>query len=160
MKIKHPRSQTFFWIVALAAFTAIAPRAASAQPTSATGIPRNQLIQPAALHRELQAGHHPLLLQVGSRMLFDEAHIPGSEYAGPASRPAGLDALRRRVAALPRSRPIVLYCGCCPWDHCPNVAPAWALLHHMGFTQVRVLYLAHNFGADWVNQGYGAQGAQ
>lgn len=154
----HPRN--WLSLVMLAALAALLPPALVAQPVSAARIPAAQLIQPQALHRELQAGRHPLIFQVGSRMLFDEAHIPGSEYIGPASIPQGLQALRRRVAALPRSTPIVVYCGCCPWDHCPNIAPAWLLLHQMGFTHARALYLAHNFGADWVSPGYGAQGAR
>jgi 3-mercaptopyruvate sulfurtransferase SseA len=125
---------------------------------SATTIPQNQLVQPADLNRELQANPHDLLiLQVGSRVLFEESHIPGSEYAGPGSRPAGLDAIRKRVASLPRTQSIVIYCGCCPWDKCPNMAPAWQLLQQMGFTHVRALYIANNFGADWVAEGYRAE---
>ena len=54
-----------------------------------------------------------------------------------------------------RAKPyIVLYCGCCPWGRCPNVGPAYKLLLDMGFTRVKVLYLADNFGADWVNKGF------
>jgi thiosulfate/3-mercaptopyruvate sulfurtransferase len=155
-----PRRRNWIWLFALAGWAVFLLPARAAEPVSATQIPRNQLIQPAALHRELQAGHPPLILQVGSRMLFAEAHIPGAEYAGPAATPQGLDALRHRVANLSRSQPIVLYCGCCPWEHCPNIAPAWLLLHRMGFTHARALFLAHNFGADWVRQGYGAKGAQ
>lgn len=128
---------------------------------SATTIPQDQLIEPADLSRQLQSHPHDLLvLQVGSRVLFQEAHIPGSEYAGPASRPAGLDAIRARVANLPRTQSIVIYCGCCPWDKCPNIAPAWQLLHQMGFTDVRALYIANNFGTDWVARGYGAEKSQ
>lgn len=123
---------------------------------SATEIPRDRLIQPEQLNRELQTheDHAPLILQVGSHVLFEEAHIPGAEYAGPDSRPAGLNLLRSRVARLPRTSAIVIYCGCCPWGHCPNIGPAWRLLHQMGFTQVRALYIADNFGADWVDRGY------
>ena len=128
---------------------------------SATTIPAKALVEPEAFHQELQAHPHAyLILQVGSRLLFDEAHIPDSEYAGPASTPAGLAALRTRVAGLPRGRAIVLYCGCCPWGHCPNIAPAWDLLQQMGFTRVRVLHLADNFGADWAARGYGAERGQ
>jgi 3-mercaptopyruvate sulfurtransferase SseA len=125
---------------------------------SATIIPKDALVQPEALHREVQANPHAaLILQVGSRIMFDEDHIPGAEYAGPGSRLEGLQALRARVQGLPRTSAMVLYCGCCPWEKCPNVAPAWALLHGMGFTHVRVLYIAQNFGADWVTRGYGAE---
>ena len=125
---------------------------------SATTIPKDALIQPEALHQELEANPHAaLIVQVGSRMMFDQEHIPGAVYAGPGSQAEGLQALRARVEGLPRMGAIVLYCGCCPWEKCPNVAPAWALLHGMGFTQVRVLYIAQNFGADWVARGFGAE---
>lgn len=114
------------------------------------------LMQPEALNRVLHGPESakPLVLQVGSHVLFSEAHIPGSEYAGPGSSSDGLTTLRNRVKALPRSKFIVLYCGCCPWNRCPNVGPAYTLLHGMGFTRVKVLYIADNFGTDWVNQGY------
>jgi thiosulfate/3-mercaptopyruvate sulfurtransferase len=87
-------------------------------------------------------------------VLFEQAHIAGSEYDGPGSQQAGLDQLKKRVAALPKDKAIVLYCGCCPWNRCPNVAPAFRLLQGMGFTQVKVLYIANNFGADWAEKGY------
>lgn len=135
-------------------------RAQQSPPLSAAAIPQDQLVRPAQLHRELQSHHAPLILQVGSHVLFDEAHIRGAEYAGPASRPEGLALLRNRVASLPRDRAIVLYCGCCPWDRCPNIAPAWRLLHQMGFTHLRVLYIAQNFGADWADRGYAVEKSQ
>jgi rhodanese-related sulfurtransferase len=129
-------------------------------PTSGAGsalsVPQAQLIQPEALNHLLQAkaADKPLMLQVGSHVLFAEAHIPGSEYAGPGSQSAGLELLHSKVAALPKDRAIVLYCGCCPWNRCPNLGPAYQQLHDMGFTNVKVLYLADNFGANWVDKGY------
>lgn len=94
------------------------------------------------------------MIQVGSHVLFTQAHIPGSEYVGPASTDHGLQQLRKRVASLPRTKIIILYCGCCPWSHCPNVKPADDALRTLGFTNVKVLYIAENFGANWVDQGY------
>ena len=87
-------------------------------------------------------------------MLFVQAHIPGSEYAGPGEEDAGLKALRARVAKLPRETSIVVYCGCCPWDHCRNIGGAFATLQSLGFTDVKVLYLESDFGSNWVDQGY------
>jgi hypothetical protein len=114
-----------------------------------------QIIQPEDLVKVLQSkGKKPLLLQIGSRVLYAQAHIPGSEYIGAGSTPDGLRQLRKRVESLPRAQPIVLYCGCCPWSHCPNVHPAYEELNSMGFTQVKVLYILNNFGADWVQKGY------
>ncbi len=60
------------------------------------------------------------------------------------------------MASLPKDKQIVLYCGCCPWNRCPNVGPAYKRLHDLGFTNVKVLYIANNFGDDWVNKGYPA----
>ncbi|MFZ0800384.1 MAG: rhodanese-like domain-containing protein, partial [Terriglobales bacterium] len=91
---------------------------------------------------------------VGSHQLFLQAHIPASEYLGAGSTTEGIQNLRRRVSALPKNTSIVLYCGCCPWRHCPNVNPAYDALQQMGFTNVKVLFLANNFGADWVDKGY------
>ncbi len=129
---------------------------AGAAGQAAASIPAASLLQPAQLASLLHDPHSPkpLLLQVGFRTLYDQAHIPGSEYAGPASSDAGLQALRARVARLPKDAPIVLYCGCCPWSRCPNVAAAFDALRALGFGSVQVLYIADNFGADWVDKGY------
>jgi rhodanese-related sulfurtransferase len=140
-------------VLAMAAATVLATAVVAYQATS---IPGSRLIQPADLVKMLQApkGEKPLMIQVGSHVLYEEAHIPGSEYIGPASREVGLQQLRKRVEPLPRTKLVVLYCGCCPWSHCPNVKPAADLLQSMGFSNVKVLYIADNFGADWVDKGY------
>jgi thiosulfate/3-mercaptopyruvate sulfurtransferase len=125
------------------------------QHIPASSIPVADLIQPADFAAALQsAAPKPLILQVGSRVLFAQAHITSSEFAGPANQSAGIDALKTRVAALPKDSAIVLYCGCCPWDRCPNIAAAYNLLHAEGFTNVKALYIADNFGNNWVNKGY------
>jgi len=119
-------------------------------------IPASRLVNPGELVKILQSanGEKPLMIQVGSHVLYSQAHIPGSEYIGPASSDNGLQSLRKRVESLPRNKFIVLYCGCCPWSHCPNIQPADDALHAMGFSNVKVLYIANNFGADWVEKGY------
>ncbi len=122
----------------------------------AISLPSSQLIKPEELVKILQSskGEKPLMIQVGSHVLYQQAHIPGSEYIGPASSESGLQQMRKRVEPLPRNKFIVIYCGCCPWSHCPNVKPADDALRAMGFTNVRVLHVANNFGTDWVDKGY------
>jgi len=121
----------------------------------AANVPATRQISPQALVKLFQDGKEkPLVIQVGSHVLYTQAHIPGSEYIGPAANQMALDKLRKRVEPLPRTTVIVLYCGCCPWSHCPNVVPADQLLAGMHFTNVKVLYIANNFGADWVDKGY------
>jgi thiosulfate/3-mercaptopyruvate sulfurtransferase len=122
----------------------------------ASSIPASRLINPEELVKILQSpkGEKPLLIQVGSHVLYEQAHIPGSEYIGPASREIGILQLRKRVEPLPRNKFIVIYCGCCPWNHCPNVKPAADVLQALGFTNAKVLYISDNFGANWVDKGY------
>ena len=114
------------------------------------------IIAPEELVKILQSpkGEKPLVLSVGPYVMYLQAHIPGAEYIGPGSTTNGLEQLRKRVASLPHNKYIVLYCGCCPWGHCPNVDPAYRELQGLGFTKVKVLYIANNFGADWVSKGY------
>jgi len=131
------------------------PRQSQAGSTKQS-VPFAALIEPEDLARILQSprGQKPLILQVGVRLLYREGHIPGAEYIGPASRDEGLRQLRQRVSSLARSKPIVLYCGCCPWSRCPNVQPAYEALRTLGFTQVKVLHLDQNFGTNWVAKGF------
>ena len=70
---------------------------------------------------------------------------------------AGLALLEKAVSLLPKSKFIVIYCGCCPWNRCPNVGPAFKRLADLGFTNVKVVYFANNFGDDWVSKGYPTQ---
>ena len=128
--------------------------AAFAQSELGPGSPH--LINPEELLKLLQstAGDKPLILNVGPWLLYRQAHIPGAEYIGSPSDKQASEQLRKRVQPLPRNKSIILYCGCCPWSHCPNVRPAYSELHAMRFSNVKVLYIANNLGADWVDKGY------
>jgi thiosulfate/3-mercaptopyruvate sulfurtransferase len=129
------------------------PATATAQ--SATAIPRENLILPEALSKLLARGvANPLVLQVGSHVMYSQAHIRGAKYAGPGSTATGLRLLEDKVAGLSKSASILLYCGCCPWDRCPNAGAAFHHLHELGYSNVKVLFIAHNFGADWVQKVY------
>jgi len=139
-------------VALLMSFAVIAVVQAASQASS---IPTAHLINPADLLQAIQAGKEkPLMIQVGSHVLYSQAHIPESEYIGPASSEAGLQQLRQRVSTLSKNKGIVLYCGCCPWSHCPNVKPAYDALTSLGFSNVKVLYISNNFGTDWVDKGY------
>lgn len=127
----------------------------SPEPASASSIPQDHLMQATELVHILSSGKQPpLILQVGSRIFFAEAHIKSALYSGPGSQPAGLQLLESIVAKEDKNRPIVLYCGCCPWNRCPNVGPAFKRLRELGYSQIKVLYLPGNFGDDWVAKGY------
>lgn len=127
----------------------------SAFAFQASAIPPARRMEPEELMKVLATkGEKPLLIHVGFHVLYLQAHIPNSEYIGPTRDPAALDQLRARVKSLPRNKFIVIYCGCCPWDHCPNVKPAHDALVAMGFTNVKVLHVADNIATDWIDLGY------
>jgi hypothetical protein len=96
----------------------------------------------------------PTVICVGFKFLYDSAHIPGSLYFGPGREGNGIVSLAKWAGNAPKNKPVVLYCGCCPWAQCPNIMPAYTALKKMGFSQVKVLRINQNFGADWVNKGF------
>jgi thiosulfate/3-mercaptopyruvate sulfurtransferase len=119
-----------------------------------------QVLQAADLVRELgntKRETAPTIVYVGFRTLFEGGHVPEAFFHGTASTEKGLAELKKWVATLPLSANLVIYCGCCPFDHCPNIRPAYTALRDMGFTHVRVLVLPTSFAADWVEKGYPIQ---
>ncbi|HKD82591.1 MAG TPA: rhodanese-like domain-containing protein [Candidatus Angelobacter sp.] len=140
-------------MVAAAVFTAaIMIRAYAAAP--AGDIPSGNVIQPQELAQALKSAQKPVVLYTGPEEFYAQAHIPGAENIGPAGKPEGMKKLRARAASLSKDMPVVIYCGCCPWDHCPNIRPAFAELKKLGFSKVRVLYLATSLGVDWKDKGF------
>lgn len=150
------RSNRFATALCVAILLCSASWVAYGQSGKASGIPAADLIQPSELAQTLKSptDEKPLVLQVGSHILFAEAHIPGAEYAGAAAQEEGLRALKERASKLDRARFVVIYCGCCPWSKCPNIWPAYQQMKSLGFTHLKVLYVADNFGTDWVDKGY------
>ena len=116
-----------------------------------------QRLEPKALLSQLAKGAKgpkPLLLHVGFPVLYGQAHIPGSVFAGPGNGSAGLTKLESALKGVPKDRPVVIYCGCCPWDRCPNVGPAFERTMALGYKDVKVLIIPHNLGEDWADLGY------
>jgi hypothetical protein len=107
--------------------------------------------------RNAKGGSAPTIIYVGFRTLFEGGHVPNASFHGTASKAEGLAELKKWISTLPRSTDLVIYCGCCPFDRCPNIRPAYTALHEMGFTQLRVLVLPTSFAADWVEKGYPMQ---
>ena len=112
--------------------------------------PVTQLIQPADLAARL-AHHPPPIFQVGFEALYHGAHIPGAVFAGPGTKP---EVLLAAVAKLAKKSEIILYCGCCPWEHCPNIQPAAKTLAEHGYTNLRLLEIPTNLKTDWIDKGF------
>ncbi|HVY75621.1 MAG TPA: hypothetical protein VG890_12360 [Puia sp.] len=110
-----------------------------------------QLIAPAELANIMKDTRvkQPMILSVGPG-----AVISGSMDMGPAHEKRGLGKLRSELENLPKDTDIVIYCGCCPFDRCPNIRPAFALLNEMKFQHARLLNIEHNIKTDWIDKDY------
>ena len=111
----------------------------------------SQLMAPAELAAVLSNpnGKKPIVYSVGPGAL-----IKGSIDMGPAHEAENLEKLKQALGKLPRNADIVIYCGCCPFERCPNIRPAFTLLNELKFTQAHLLNIEHNIKADWVSKGY------
>src|SRR5215471_8027968 len=115
-----------------------------------------QTVQPADFAKELQQKKdpYPVVIYVGVKTLYEGAHIPGALLYGPSSAAQGLADLKKFAATLSKNSDVLLYCGCCPLEKCPNLRPAFRALQGIGFARLRVLLLPTSFNADWVEKGF------
>jgi hypothetical protein len=111
---------------------------------------QQQLLEPKELAQVLQSSEDSLvIISLGAGGI-----IPGSRDTGPSGEKEGLNTLKKELERLPKDSDIVIYCGCCPFDICPNVRPAFALLNEMNFTSHQLLNLRDNIKVDWIDKGY------
>jgi rhodanese-related sulfurtransferase len=135
--------------------------AACAGDTAGTGSSSEpwgeNIVKPADLVAELakaSGADKPVVVCTAPPFLYHAGHVPGAVLHGPMTSPSVIDELTAWAQPLPRPSDIVIYCGCCPMEQCPNIRPAYKVLKDLGFTRVRVLILPDNFATDWVGRGY------
>ncbi len=111
----------------------------------------DQLMEPARLASMLKdsSAELPLIYCVGPSAL-----IPESKGFGEAHKDSALAAFKSQLQKLSKDTSLVIYCGCCPFEDCPNVRPAFSLLEEMGFQEHRLLNLSTSLKADWMDKGY------
>jgi hypothetical protein len=147
------------FLLALALVTVHLPPIHGQEKKAADPWPSSETMQPAQLAKMLTDKYVsvPTLVFVGFRSLYAGGHVPDASFHGTASTEQGLAELKAWAASLPRSTELVIYCGCCPMDKCPNVRPAYTALSGMGFKKLRVLILPTSFAVDWADKGYPMQ---
>ncbi len=88
MRVNVSRILTVLGLVLLCG---LAPaRAQAAEPATMTAAELAAMLKKPASAR-------PLVIQVGFKVMYEQAHIPGSEYIGPGSDGDGIGQLRKRV---------------------------------------------------------------
>jgi hypothetical protein len=118
---------------------------------------KDQLMEPSELAAILnnKSAHQPMIFSVGFA-----AGIKNSIVEGPARDSANLAKWKMQLQKIPKNTELVIYCGCCPFDHCPNVRPAFKVLNEMSFSNAKLLDLSHNIRVDWINKGYPTDNSQ
>ena len=137
----------FIALLLLFAGTAILANAQTTDPWKP-----DQLMEPQVLVNLINSdkgNSAPVILNIGS-----VGTIKGAIDIGPASEADGIAELKKQFKNIPKSKLVVVYCGCCPLFKCPNVRPAFRLLAAEGYTNIRVLNLKTNLQTDWVNKKY------
>jgi hypothetical protein len=109
-----------------------------------------QLIQPSELANAIiDKKDIPVIVSVGPG-----ATIPNSIVVGMVNNHEGLEQLKEQLKNIDKDQKVVIYCGCCPYEHCPNVRPAIDAVKQMKFTNYFLLDLPHNIKKDWIDKGY------
>jgi len=122
----------------------------TAQNSNPENWTKDQLIEPVTLAQTIEANKNvPLIYCVGPGVV-----IPHSIDIGMTKDEKNLQKFKDSLKTVPRNANIVIYCGCCPFEHCPNVRPAISLLKEMKFTNYQLLNLPHNIKTDWIAKGY------
>lgn len=111
----------------------------------------NQLLEPSVLARDLnnKGTQIPMIFNIGA-----VEDIKNAKHIGVLSINKNLEKLRGVVAILPKGTAIVIYCGCCPFNKCPNIRPAFVELKKLGFTNFKLLNLPFNLQTNWIAKGY------
>ena len=110
-----------------------------------------QLMEPADLARIIDdtTAQQPFIYSIGPGAI-----IKNSIDIGPAKEKEDLQKLKHELSKLSKDADIVIYCGCCPFEHCPNIRPAFSLLNKMGFTHHKLLNISKNIKVDWIDKGF------
>ena len=121
------------------------------QTTNTEPWTQNQLMPPANLAKLINDNnaHLPIIFSIGPGAI-----VKGSIDVGPAKEKDNLRSLKHQLSNLPKDTAIVIYCGCCPFKHCPNIRPAFELLNKMKFTNHKLLNLPRNIKVDWIDKGF------
>jgi len=125
--------------------------------TSASPDPwtKAEVVTPAQVAAELRSGtaRKTKTVCVGFDFMYRSAHIPGAIYLGPGREAAGIERLKTWAASTRKNEPVLLYCGCCPMAHCPNLRPAFRALKDLGFTRLKIIDIPNDFARDWKAKG-------
>lgn len=111
----------------------------------------NQLLEPATLASKISQNQTDNLLIVS---VGPDAVIKGSVDIGATHEQENIKKLKSYLKNVPKDKEVIIYCGCCPFDKCPNIRPAFKVLNDMGFKNAKLLNLPKNIKVNWIDKNY------
>lgn len=114
-------------------------------------IKKENLIQPQELANLIvnPKAVKPVIFNVGN---VDQ--IKGAINIGAINTEEGMKKFKFEVGRLAKDKQIVVYCGCCSSDNCPNIRPAIKYLIDNGYKNAKVLNIPVGIKEDWVQKGF------
>lgn len=112
---------------------------------------RTDLMAPATLAGMIKnpKATKPVIFNIGV-----VENIKSARNLGGASEKENLERFKKALSSIPKTSTVVVYCGCCPFDRCPNIRPAFTALKDAGFRNGKLLNLPTNIKTDWISKGY------
>jgi hypothetical protein len=94
----------------------------------------------------------PLIFNVGPM-----EQIKTAKSIGLGTSISAMEKLKSSLSMESKARTVVVYCGCCSYENCPNIKPAYDALIAAGFKNAKVLELPEGIKPDWVAKGFPMQ---
>ena len=114
-------------------------------------IKKENLIQPQELANLIvnPIAVKPIIFNIGN---VDQ--IKGAINIGALNTDEGMKKFKVEVDKYSKDKQIVVYCGCCYSDNCPNIRPAIKYLIDNGYKNAKVLNIPVGIKEDWVQKGF------
>lgn len=111
----------------------------------------DQLVEPAILASKISQNdvNDILIVSIGP-----DAVIKNSVDIGATQEKENIKKLENYLENVSKDKEVIIYCGCCPFDRCPNIRPAFNLLNNMGFTNAKLLDIPKNIKVNWIDNDY------
>jgi thiosulfate/3-mercaptopyruvate sulfurtransferase len=91
----------------------------------------------------------PIIFNVGPM-----ENIKSSVFVGRGTSATAIERMKSELSMQPKTKALVVYCGCCSYASCPNIKPAFDALIAAGFKNTKVLELPEGIKPDWVAKGF------
>lgn len=111
----------------------------------------DQLVEPAILASKISQNdvNDILIVSVGP-----DAVIKNSVDIGATQEKENIKKLENYLENVSKDKEVIIYCGCCPFDRCPNIRPAFILLNNMRFKNAKLLDIPKNIKVNWIDNDY------